>query len=75
MDFNTHSGLFRNEGKFKKKKNCYFKIEVGINSESFQNGAIFEIINEILKWFFLHYIEAIVSKFENVGFSKLKLLH
>ena len=52
MDFNTHSGLFRNEGKFeiKKLKKCNFEIEVGINSESFQNGAIFEIISEISKW-------------------------
>ena len=52
MDFNTHSGLFRNEGKFEIKKNCYFEIEVGINSEPFRNGAIFKIISGILKWGF-----------------------
>ena len=70
MDFSTHSVLFWNEDKFEIQQSCYFEIEVGINSESIRNGTIFEIIKEILKFFFLHCIEAIVSKFEMVGFSK-----
>ena len=41
MDFSTHSGLFRNEDKFEIKQNYYFEIEVGINSKSIRNGAIF----------------------------------
>ena len=52
MDFSTHSVLFRNEDKFKIQQSCYFEIDVWINSESFRNGVIFEIINEILKQVF-----------------------
>ena len=63
MDFTHSSGLFWNEDKFE-IKNCKFEMEVGINNESFWNGAH-------SKW--VDCIKAIVSKFEMVNFSISKI--